>query len=79
MSTGSVVPSTASLVQGPGTELRAANAKNLLKSAGGGATWTPTGPELPYEPAGLTYSPVAKATFVWPATCGQRVMRLADG
>jgi hypothetical protein len=43
-------------------------------------TWTAFGAGLPYQPAGVTYSATAKATFIWKSTCGgDAVMRLNDG
>jgi hypothetical protein len=42
---------------------------SLLLSADEGATWTPFGPPLPYQPWGVTYSAERGAFYIWVFTC----------
>jgi hypothetical protein len=64
----------------PDGRLLAVGSTTLVTLADGGTGWTAFGPALPFAPAGVAYSPDAKATFIWRGTCGaDSAMRLADG
>ena len=72
----------ASLTQLSDGRLLAVDATSLVAlPADGRGSWQAFGPTLPqqFAPAGVAYSPEAKATFIWKGTCGaDAVMRLAD-
>jgi len=42
---------------------------SLLLSADEGATWTPFGPDFPYYPRGVAYSPERRSFYIWQFTC----------
>jgi hypothetical protein len=47
---------------------------HLIISSDHGATWTNIGEPLPYQPAGMTYSPTTKSVFIWHNDCMDKVL-----
>ena len=47
---------------------------HLIISSDHGATWTNIGEPLPYQPAGMTYSPSTKSFFIWHNDCMDKVL-----
>jgi photosystem II stability/assembly factor-like uncharacterized protein len=62
-------------IQLPDGRLATLGANNsVVISSNEGATWTPIAPPLPYQAAGLVYSPQRQAFFVWKWDCGGVVL-----
>jgi photosystem II stability/assembly factor-like uncharacterized protein len=58
-----------SIVQLPGERLAAIGDGTVVVSGDLGSTWEPVGPELPFEPVGLTFSAERSAFYIWFFTC----------
>ena len=54
--------------------IAAVGGDHLIISDDDGRTWTNIGEPLPYPPAGLTYSPSARAFFIWRNDCKDLVL-----
>jgi hypothetical protein len=61
-------------VELPDGRLLSVGATSLMISADAGSTWTPYDAALPFNPAGVIYSPGRKAVFVWHWDCGGVVL-----
>lgn len=57
----------------PDGRLATFSGNSIVASADGGSTWSPLGASLPYQPAGLVYSPQRQAFFIWRWDCGNVV------
>lgn len=49
-------------------------ADHVVVSADAGVTWTPVGEQLPFKPAGVTFSAQTKTMYVWQWDCGNVVL-----
>lgn len=61
-------------VELPDGRIATIGGRTLQLSADHGATWTPVGPPLGFDPAVLTYSVIRRAFFVSRWDCGARVL-----
>jgi photosystem II stability/assembly factor-like uncharacterized protein len=66
---GPTVGAAASLIELPDGRLAAIGPANVIVSEDHGVSWRAIGPQLPYEPSGLTYSPSRHAFYVWRLSC----------
>ena len=78
-SSGVIDPVANSLALSADGELTTVGVGKLVRSADGGATWTPFGATLPFVPAGVARTIADDASVIWSATCGpSSVQRLED-
>jgi photosystem II stability/assembly factor-like uncharacterized protein len=68
-STGPAGGQYGGLLELPDGRLATLGVTNVLISEDHGAHWHTVGPGLPFQPAGLTYSPVRQTFYVWQSTC----------
>lgn len=48
--------------------------QHIMVSSDKGKTWQAVGPQLPFTPVGLAYSPFDKSIFIWQFDCGNKVL-----
>jgi hypothetical protein len=58
----------------PDGRLVAVGSDHLIVSSDHGKSWTNLGEALPYQPAGVTYSPSQRAFFIWRNDCNSAVL-----
>jgi photosystem II stability/assembly factor-like uncharacterized protein len=61
-------------VELPDRRLISISGRRLMASTDGGSTWAALGPTMPYDPAGVVYSPGRRAFFIWHWDCGAVVL-----
>jgi photosystem II stability/assembly factor-like uncharacterized protein len=66
---GPTVGPGASLIELPDGRLATIGPANVVISDDQGVSWRAVGPQLPYAPSGLTYSPSRQAFYVWRFSC----------